>query len=100
MIILVHAVKVKDDWHALLCIVVVVAAKEEAIWIRRIVVAVIKREIKIRFVYPLAQLSQFSAHHLRTDHVNIIRSGKIPVTRICVPQLLASANHVNRKSVV
>src|ERR1051326_5120352 len=55
VIVFVHAVKEENDRNALARVVVVIAAEEEPVWISRIVVLSVVRQIQKRFVHVLAE---------------------------------------------
>ena len=57
VIVLMHAVKEENDRNALARVVVMIAAEEEPIGIRRIVVLRVLGQIQKRFVHVLAQLA-------------------------------------------
>ena len=57
MIVLVHTVKEENDRNAFARVVVMIAAKEETIWIRRIIILRVVGQIQKRFVHILTELA-------------------------------------------
>ena len=95
MVVLVQAREVEDDRDALLRVVVVIAAEEQPRRVVRIVVVIVERHLQIAVVDALAQLRERTAHHLRADHVDLVRPRQQLVLRIVVIGGTAAADHVD-----
>ena len=76
-------------------VVEVVAAEEEAVRLRVVVVFVIELQFEKSIVDAFAERAEFGAHHLGADDVDFIRAGKFTIARIGVACGFAAANHIN-----
>src|SRR5678815_5816773 len=95
MVILVYAVKEKDDGYAFSSVVEMVAPVEEPICIGRIIIAPVVSYIQIRLVDCVDQLTKLTAHHCRANQVNLIWTSQLSISLICIVSPLTSSNHVD-----